>query len=428
MNRLTTTLACFFALAGLLVGCAAEDAKGVEDNQEFENYDAAKADSFRNPTEHGNLNFGLASSASLTEDHLFHTWTFTLTGDAAVDVPIALGTANLDTVMYLYRREPGADRWGRYIARNDDAGDSVASRITESLGAGEYRVLIKGYKTALRGDFSITPTCDGAGCPGMVACDANSIGDDPTLADECTEALSYALNADRISTDTTHVTLADRCSLPAAARVGVEAYYNYWNGNIGWDDAFGWLAEDGPIELEVITSELSSGAFFVGVDVGADESAMDFVVSSEGELLAGYQHNQSPTFLTYCAGSEDWGDETCGGIYMTHMLHSEVDEMRGTEMGVTLADAESRLPAATYRAFQEFAAEYEMGTDDPATVYFSEWAVNDWDADAIASVTVESDEHGVTSYEVSYSAERTSYVLTEQNGFEGPRGFVCREL
>lgn len=427
MNRLTTTLACFFALTGLLSGCAMEDAKGVEDNLEFENYDAAKADSFRNPTEHGDLNFGLASSASLTEDHLFHTWTFTLSGDAEVDVPVAIGTANLDTVMYMYRREPGTERWGRYIARNDDSGDSVASRLTDSLGAGEYRVLIKGYKTALRGDFSITPTCDGAGCPGEVDCSADSIPSDPTLPEECTEALSYALNADRVSSDRTSVTLSNRCSLPTAARVGLEAYYNYWDGIAGWEDAFGWLAEDEELEIDVAWSELSSGAFFVEVDAGGDEAAMDYIITAEGELLAGYQHNQSPTFLTFCAGSEDWEDETCGGIYMSSMVHSEVDEMRGTEEGVTLADAESRLPAATYLAFQEFAQENELGDSDEATVYFAEWAADSWDADSIASVTVESSEFGVTSYEIS-QGERWSYVITEQNGFEGPRNLVCREL
>jgi hypothetical protein len=29
-------------------------------------------------------------------------------------------TANLDTVMYLYRRDEGETTWGRYLKRNDD--------------------------------------------------------------------------------------------------------------------------------------------------------------------------------------------------------------------------------------------------------------------------------------------------------------------
>ena len=89
--------------------------------------------------------------------------------------------------MYLYRQ--GDRGWGRYIARNDDTwGIGYFSRIEESLGAGVYRVLIKGYSRWTEGPFALDATCDGAGCPGAEVPDPPVNGwRDCASADDCAE-------------------------------------------------------------------------------------------------------------------------------------------------------------------------------------------------------------------------------------------------
>ena len=128
-----------FLFAALAAGCAADD-KGEEDNP-FTDLD--KADSFANPTPHGTIPYNVRQIAAFSSNARFHSWNFTLTDDAAVDLATDIATPNLDTVMYLYRRAPGATSWGAFKFKNDDDGDLLSSRLTKNLGAGEYRVIVK---------------------------------------------------------------------------------------------------------------------------------------------------------------------------------------------------------------------------------------------------------------------------------------------
>lgn len=183
----------FLPILAALAGCAVESgaAKGAEDGS-FDDYEGGKADSFYRPTEHGTLVFGIPQRAALTDEGLFHAWDFVLDGEGSVLLETA--PESLDTVMYLYRRDPGTERWGRYVARNDDSEGSLGSRIAEELDAGEYRVLVKGYKSQIRGELTLLGQCAGAGCATPAAsCDPDDVGVlELCIEEACQHALGSA--------------------------------------------------------------------------------------------------------------------------------------------------------------------------------------------------------------------------------------------
>ena len=139
-----------------------------------------KDDSFYRPTNHGPIAWSTPAHTVLTKDERHHTWTFELSGDARVDMTTSyslLGQRRTDTVLYLYREGPTG--WGPYIARNDDYGTTIYSQLIRQLGAGRYRVLVKGHLASTRGKFKITVGCQGAGCA-------------PVVADDCVFGATYA--------------------------------------------------------------------------------------------------------------------------------------------------------------------------------------------------------------------------------------------
>jgi hypothetical protein len=153
----STALVC----ALMTVGCIGEDSKGEEE----ELLDDGKADSQRKPTDHGFTFFGLQDNAVLTDAERYHAWQFDVTGDAKVEVHTSytvLGQRKTDTVLYLYKEGPNG--WGSYIARNDDYDGKVYSQIIKNLGAGRYRILVKGFSATTKGKFSVFTSCEGAGC------------------------------------------------------------------------------------------------------------------------------------------------------------------------------------------------------------------------------------------------------------------------
>ncbi|MCE9578887.1 MAG: proprotein convertase P-domain-containing protein [Deltaproteobacteria bacterium] len=160
MNRSTFTLAAVAVAALLSPACLADD-KGPEDEVPAD----GKADSQQRPTDHGDLAFATPVIETLTSGARFHAWEFELSGDAQVDAFTTYavrGQRKVDTVLYLYKQGPTG--WGSYMARNDDDGDRVYSRLVRSLGAGRYRVLVKGYAASTRGKFGLQIDCTGAGC------------------------------------------------------------------------------------------------------------------------------------------------------------------------------------------------------------------------------------------------------------------------
>lgn len=152
-----------FLIALLVAGCM-DDGKGPEE----ELLDAdGKSDSQRKPTEHGFMIFDIRESSALTADERYHAWSFELSGDADIVASTnyaVLGQRRTDTVLYLYKQQTPGGSWGPYIAKNDDAGGTTYSKITKKLGAGTYRVLVKGHSASTLGKFSVGVTCSGAGC------------------------------------------------------------------------------------------------------------------------------------------------------------------------------------------------------------------------------------------------------------------------
>ena len=146
----------------LLVTACATDGKGPEQDVP----DDGKADSFAKPTDHGAIPFGQVEKASLAGSAEYHTWTFSLSSDAKIHAFTSriAHESTKDTVLYLYKKT-ASGAWGSYIARNDDASASTSlSSISKALGAGDYRVLVKGFDASVKGPFGLEVDCDGAGC------------------------------------------------------------------------------------------------------------------------------------------------------------------------------------------------------------------------------------------------------------------------
>jgi len=406
------------------LGCAGDGAKGAEDDV-FDDYEA-KADSFSQPTQHGTLAFGVAQDAELAAGALYHAWDFELSDDAVVTIGVELVTPNLDTVMYLYRRNPDTGAYGRYIRRNDDAdGSTVASRISGELSAGSYRVLVKGYKTSFLGDFRLHAECEGSGCTGQGECSTADFRDLPEPgAAACGAVLSAALDATISTTGSATVTLEESCGLPDAARYGVELYYKYWSDLAGWSDMFEF---DGPASIEVEWTGLSHGGAVVRCDAGGDEAAMDFWLDAGSQLVAYYQHNQSPDFALFCDGGQAEVDEECGHLYLDAMPHQASLEQAGTEEGVTEADAADRLDAVALLAYQEYVRELSLQANEPVTVESVTWEneeAGDWDL--AGRVTVSASGRTAHSYEIA-DLSTTQFLFTVAVGAGDPV-LDCREL
>ncbi len=286
-------------LATSLLACGAD--KGAEDEPLSED---GKADSFYKPTEHGQLVFDAPNAAAISDAERFHSWTFTLTDEATVSLRTAVSN-NLDTVMYLYRRDAGSTgSFGSYIEKNDDhEDDSLYSQIDLDAGAGEYRVVVKAFKTAMKGPFELGATCTGAGCPGPSACVADQFGTMPSasamISEACATSLIDGMSTRSTTSNTTTVTESQTCSLDGVAKRSADLYRAYWQDLTGWDDFKGG---DANIALEVTTTAHGM-ATEVTVDAPYDEDSMTFVYGPGGTLLSLYQSNQSPDAQSFCSST-----------------------------------------------------------------------------------------------------------------------------
>ncbi len=154
-------------LAGLaatsLVACF-DDGKGAEEELLSEDGDG-KDDTFRKPTNHGLVEFGIPVTSVLTASERYHTWVFELTDTATVELVTSyavLGQRRTDTVLYLHRED--WDGWGSYIARNDDYSSTTYSKLKRELMPGRYRALVKGHDSTTMGKFKLGASCAGPGC------------------------------------------------------------------------------------------------------------------------------------------------------------------------------------------------------------------------------------------------------------------------
>lgn len=350
-------------------GClGADDQKGDEDDELVD----GKADSFGNPTEHGVLTFGSPSRASFTDTSGFHSWTFTLTDNASVVLKTVLETANLDTVVYLYKRTSPTGSWGAYIAKNDDeSSHTAASRVAQALDAGEYRVIVKTYKRTQRGTFSLAGTCSGAGCPvtGQTACPAPAkLPADTGYGGTCAETFaSVFATGDVATSSSTSVTIADRCDADALTRLAADYYKDYWS----FDDE---LTDDTDLDTTIRQLGGANGGYVVDVTDGGDESAISFIFDHDQRLVALYQHNQSPDARFYCKEASAAEvtlprPEDCVGGFVSYVVH-EVGE---SAQSGQLSAGQTTEPGELSRPVRRYAAAQGLSTTTKVTYQGTSW-------------------------------------------------------
>ncbi len=177
-----------------LAGCAV-DGTGPDDGNVVL-AGGGKADG--NGIHHGRIAFGEAEGVTLSSRFNFHSFDFVLESAATVRIETNGAEAiaqELDTVLELYAKQQ--DGSYRKIAENDNAEDDtlhLLSRIERmELGAGDYRVIVKGDGDDQVGSFSLIVDCDGAGCGAVRHC---AFGDDTSAINEGDFGLAVTGNRD----------------------------------------------------------------------------------------------------------------------------------------------------------------------------------------------------------------------------------------
>ncbi len=377
---------------------------------------AYSTDSFASPTEHGELRFGAPNPAEFTNDNRFHAWTFTLTGPAELELSTELDAANLDTVMYLYRRSE--DSWGSYIDKNDDHDGLLASRISRTLEAGDYRIKVKTTKVAMRGSFSVIGTCTGDGCPTTDG--GECTGDGPATLPSPTR-YTPACNATLEAILTTPRGAAPADCAQALEERAVQYYKNYWDEVYGYDELTG--GED--VEPYVDLQFHPGAGTVVDIGLGGDEDSMDFVFDLDGHLLFYYQHNQSPDWAWFCPTdgqpTVEEPDEDCVTSAIGHSEYDVEDLSEGS--GSTPAAETTNLPPAVAAAVTEYVAVETVGNGEEVSYDYALWAGYYTNG---AKVTLSAENHPTVTYVVTGDPEwgMTIVFRSDDNGTT----FVCKEL
>ncbi len=375
----------------LMTACVGNDGidKGDEDDSDFD----SKADSFAAPTAHGAVPFGRSSDAAFSDSQGFHTWTFKLTGNATTKLATSYADRNLDTVMYLYKK--GATGWGAAIDKNDDANSrTLSSAFSKRLGAGEYRIIVKTFKRTQRGAFSLTSSCEGAGCPTTVnTCPAVvELPPNQGYGDACATSLAKIFaNAD-IKTERSEVaTPATRCALPALERQSLD-YWRSYMAAAGGDT----VEADYEIHTQVLGGTAGQGGTVVSVTDGGDESAMSLVYDLDGKLVMMFQHNQSPDLQFYCRGSAPARDVAQIEDCVDSLLNSVHGDQ---EASVNISARIASVPAATGQevigAMKHFAKVNAVAASASITANGAKWG-GEWDSGA--RLTISAANKPVTSY------------------------------
>lgn len=402
-------------------GCAETDTgneKGAEDEALS---DAGKADSFYRPTEHGALNFGIPSQGEMTKDDHFHSWTFELTDVADFSIKTQV-SKNLDTVLYLYYRTDANSSWGKYISKNDDFEGNIWSQISKKGQAGQYRIIVKPFKSALQGTFSVEATCTGAGCGAPnTTCEPTSTDftspSETGFAASCAGDMRDILSTPVTGEDSFAILLEKRCELAAPARKAAELYYDYWNGLIGWED---FVYGDGTMYITV--KKHGDAGTLVDINVGGDEDTVLFLFDAQDELVMYYHDEQSPSAYFFCKDAAETDaaepDYDCliQGLYNTP--HSFADETQ-TKGQTSPANAEADLGPRGKYAMDAFVAAEGLGVDDAVDFTMSSWGADY--GGALVTFTV-----GATTATYDVVQSSNQFLVTLRTDEKGTQ-FVCTE-
>jgi hypothetical protein len=134
------------------------------------------------------ITLGSSLSAELVRPSQRWSFSFTLAGSARVQLHTlsSAGDPEVDTVLSLFAIDPQR-RTRRKLAENDDGVQTRFSTLDADLRAGSYEIEVRGYRARTRGPFTLSTTCEGAGCPVLpTPClfgeQFSDLRDHPTLA------------------------------------------------------------------------------------------------------------------------------------------------------------------------------------------------------------------------------------------------------
>ncbi|MBX3258391.1 MAG: hypothetical protein KIS78_00880 [Labilithrix sp.] len=393
--------AAALAAAGA-AGCSSDDGAPV-------GADESNVDAFANPSNHGELVFGVPNGASFTDAQRFHAWTFKLTGPAELALTTELRTQNLDTVAYLYKKGDGG--WGQNIASNDNFGGTLASRIAGRFDAGEYQLRVKARHISLRGDFAVLGQCTGQGCP---TSSGECVAPAPDLPAASDATASCAGKLAAILTSPVGTAPASCGALAEAAK----AYYADYFGGMGVLDDVG---ED---DFNVNVEHHPGKGTVVTVDIGGDEDGMDYVFDEEQRLILYYQHNQSPDFAWFCGEGPVAAvdpDEDCVSAMLGNRSYRAADVREGS--GTHAAGAPSSVSPAVDAALGEYASTAGLAAGASIEYAFRSWTAS---YSSGAEVTLRAEGEAEVTYVVVGEPQWGMTIALATSG--GATSFVCKEI
>lgn len=111
------------------------------------------------------LSLGGSLATELSRASPRHVFSFALPAQARVGLrtEAVAGGPELDTVLTLYGLNARGAR--TRLAHSDDGPGSLFSALDRTLAAGSYQAEVRGFRGRISGPFSLTTTCEGAGCP-----------------------------------------------------------------------------------------------------------------------------------------------------------------------------------------------------------------------------------------------------------------------
>jgi len=162
---MTTRLTILALLSSVAFGCSAQDPIEGGDDVVEPSLDG-KHDTIGGAEDMGLLGFGDEAAAEFDADFQFYAYTFDARENADVTVEVTQkgSSQGLDTTLFLYRVNDGADP--SRIAFDDDEGFGALSKIEDfRLFSDDRYIAVVGTKGADgRGKFRITLTCNSGDC------------------------------------------------------------------------------------------------------------------------------------------------------------------------------------------------------------------------------------------------------------------------